>query len=44
MTIDYVLDANIFISLFNRQLDEAIPEGQLGFSVITEIDYCRFLS
>lgn len=42
MATDYVLDTNIFISLFNRQLDEAIPEGRLGFSTITEIELLSF--
>lgn len=42
MTIDYILDTNIFILLFNGQLDEAIPEGFLGFSMITEIELLSF--
>ncbi|NJR69580.1 MAG: type II toxin-antitoxin system VapC family toxin [Synechococcales cyanobacterium CRU_2_2] len=42
MTLDYVLDSNIFILLFNDQLDEPIPEGRLGFSVITEIELLSF--
>ena len=28
--------------MFNRQLDGAIPEGQLGFSVIIEIELLSF--
>lgn len=28
MTIDYVVDTNIFILLFNNRLDEAIPESR----------------
>lgn len=39
---DFVLDTNIFILLFNNQLDEAIPQGRLGFSVITEIELLSF--
>ena len=42
MAIDYIVDTNIFILLFNDQLDEAIPEGNLGFSVITEIELLSF--
>ncbi len=42
MTLDYVLDTNIFILLFNDQLAEPIPEGRLGFSVITEIELLSF--
>ena len=38
MTTDYVINTNIFILLFNNQLDEAIPQERLGFSVITEIE------
>ncbi|MFG6102221.1 type II toxin-antitoxin system VapC family toxin [Leptothoe sp. EHU-05/26/07-4] len=42
MMPDYVLDTNIFILLFNNQLDEVIPQGRLGFSVITEIELLSF--
>ena len=42
MKVDYVLDTNIFILLFNNQLDETIPQGHLGFSVITEIELLSF--
>ncbi len=40
--VDYVLDTNIFILLFNDRLDEPIPEGDLGYSVITEIELLSF--
>ena len=42
MAIDYVVDTNIFILLFNGSLDEVVPEGGLGFSVITEIELLSF--
>jgi predicted nucleic acid-binding protein len=42
MSIDLVVDTNIFILLFNNRLDEAIPGGNLGYSVITEIELLSF--
>ena len=42
MKIDYVVDTNIFILLFNNRLAEAIPEGRLGYSVVTEIELLSF--
>ena len=42
MPIDYVLDTNIFISLFNNRLAEEIPDGKLGYSVITAIELLSF--
>ncbi len=42
MTVDYVVDTNIFILLFNNQLEELIPEGRLAYSVITEIELLSF--
>lgn len=42
MKIDYLVDTNIFILLFNSQLADPIPEGVLGYSVITEIELLSF--
>jgi len=42
MTVDYVVDTNIFILLFNNRLEELIPEGHLAYSVITEIELLSF--
>lgn len=42
MPIDYLPDANILILLFNGALAEPIPEGRLGYSVITEIELLSF--
>ncbi len=36
MKLDYLIDTNIFISLFNDQLSEPIPDSQLGYSIITK--------
>lgn len=36
--MNYVLDTNILIYLFSGQLAEAIPDGNHGYSVITEIE------
>ncbi len=38
----YLIDTNIFISLFNDQLSEPIPDGKLGYSVITKIELLSF--
>ncbi|MGA1603181.1 MAG: type II toxin-antitoxin system VapC family toxin [Prochlorothrix sp.] len=42
MPIDYLPDTNILILLFNGALAEPIPEGRLGYSVITEIELLSF--
>lgn len=44
MKLDYLIDTNIFISLFNDQLSEMIPDGQLGYSIITKIELLSFFS
>jgi predicted nucleic acid-binding protein len=42
MKLDYLLDTNILILLFNDQLAESIPDGNLGYSIITEIELLSF--
>lgn len=42
MKLDYLMDTNIFILLFNNQLSTAIPEGNLGYSIITKIELLSF--
>jgi len=42
MKLDYLLDTNILILLFNNKLAEAIPDGNLGYSIITEIELLSF--
>ncbi|NES22438.1 MAG: type II toxin-antitoxin system VapC family toxin [Symploca sp. SIO3E6] len=42
MKIAYLIDTNIFILLFNNRLQEPIPEGDLSYSVITEIELLSF--
>ena len=42
MKIAYLIDTNIFILLFNNRLQEPIPEGELSYSVITEIELLSF--
>lgn len=42
MKLDYLIDTNIFISLFNDELDEPIPDGEIGYSIITEIEILSF--
>ena len=42
LKLDYLLDTNIFILLFNSNLAESIPNGKLGYSVITEIELLSF--
>ncbi|MGK7945674.1 MAG: type II toxin-antitoxin system VapC family toxin [Microcystaceae cyanobacterium] len=44
MKLDYLIDTNIFISLFNDQLFDPIPDGELGYSVITKIELLSFKS
>lgn len=42
MKLDYLLDTNILILLFNDNLAESIPNGKLGYSIITEIELLSF--
>ena len=42
MKLDYLLDTNILILLFNDNLAEPIPNGKLGYSIITEIELLSF--
>ncbi|MGK7897179.1 MAG: type II toxin-antitoxin system VapC family toxin [Xenococcus sp. (in: cyanobacteria)] len=42
MKPDYLIDTNIFISLFNDELVEPIPEGNIGYSIITEVELLSF--
>jgi predicted nucleic acid-binding protein len=42
MKLDYLLDTNILILLFNDNLAESIPDGKLGYSIITEIELLSF--
>lgn len=42
MKLDYLIDTNILILLFNDKLAEAIPNGKLGYSIITEIELLSF--
>lgn len=35
MKLDYLIDTNIFISLMNEELSKPIPEGNLGYSIVT---------
>ncbi|MEM7591655.1 MAG: type II toxin-antitoxin system VapC family toxin [Cyanobacteria bacterium P01_A01_bin.83] len=42
MKLDYLIDTNILILLFNSKLAEPIPNGKLGYSVITEIELLSF--
>lgn len=42
MKLDYLIDTNIFISLMNEELSEPIPEGNLGYSIITAIELLSF--
>lgn len=34
----FILDTNIFILLFNNRLQDDLPDGELGCSVITEME------
>lgn len=34
MKLDYLIDTNIFISLFNQELTQPVPNGNIGYSVI----------
>jgi predicted nucleic acid-binding protein len=42
MKLDYLLDTNILILLINDELVEPIPESNLGYSIITEIEIFSF--
>ncbi|WP_242027601.1 type II toxin-antitoxin system VapC family toxin [Cyanobacterium aponinum] len=42
MKLDYLIDTNIFIPLINEELTEVIPEGNLGYSIITKIELLSF--
>jgi len=42
MKLDYLIDTNILVSLFNDELTEPIPDGELGYSIITEIELLSF--
>lgn len=42
MKLDYIIDTNIFISLFEGLLREPIPNGKLGYSLITEIELLSY--
>jgi len=42
MKLDYLLDTNISISLFNQELTQAIPNGDIGYSVITSVGILSF--
>jgi predicted nucleic acid-binding protein len=42
MKLDYLIDSNIFIFLLNDELAELIPEGSLGYSIITKIEILAF--
>ncbi len=38
MTLDYLIDTNILISLFNQELAQPVPNGAVGYSIITAIE------
>jgi predicted nucleic acid-binding protein len=42
MKLDYLIDTNILVSLFNEELAELIPGGELGYSIITEVELLSF--
>ncbi|MDB9445988.1 type II toxin-antitoxin system VapC family toxin [Anabaena sp. CS-542/02] len=42
MKLDYLIDTNIFISLFNQELTQPVPNGNIGYSVITSIEILSF--
>ena len=42
MKLDYLIDTNILILLFNDELAESIPDSRLGYSIITEIELFSF--
>lgn len=44
MKLDYLIDTNIFISLFNQELTQPVPNGNIGYSVIKVTGNTRRLS
>ncbi len=42
MKLDYLIDTNILISLFNQELTQPVPNGTIGYSVITNIEVLSF--
>lgn len=42
MKLDYLIDTNILISMFNQELAEPVPNGNIGYSVITSIELLSF--
>ena len=38
----FLLDSNIFILLFNDQLSENLPKGEIACSIITEMELLSF--
>jgi hypothetical protein len=42
MKLDYLIDSNILISLFNEELIQPIPNGNIGYSIITAIEILSF--
>ena len=42
MSINYLFDTNILIYLLNDRLEENLPNGRYGYSVITEIELLSF--
>lgn len=44
MKLDYLIDTNIFISLFNQELTQPVPNGNIGYSVIISIEILSFKS
>ncbi|WP_335098047.1 type II toxin-antitoxin system VapC family toxin [Nostoc sp.] len=42
MKMDYLIDTNILISLFNQELTQPVPNGTIGYSVITNIEVLSF--
>jgi len=42
MKLDYLIDTNILISMFNQELAQPVPNGNIGYSVITSIELLSF--
>ncbi len=42
MKLDYLIDTNILISMFNQELAQPIPNGNIGYSIITSIEVFSF--
>ncbi|MCB9076010.1 MAG: type II toxin-antitoxin system VapC family toxin [Anaerolineaceae bacterium] len=38
----FLIDTNIFILLFNDRLTESFPDGEIGYSIITEMELRSF--